>query len=327
MLGVFRANDRFVMPKPVSAASDPLLVSGRRVEGMVRPIAAIFVALCINPSPVGAQTTAMKVTVASAEVYLSPSTGSPVIGHVPRNTVLVVTRELGSWVKVPWPDGESGAGYVHVSKGTIVRGSQADDRAGTSTPQSTQQAARRTSSTSDAGAAPASQARQPVLQNPVYVTPPSHEVGVGGLLAGPNAGFGASARAWRRDRFGVQFDVSRFGVTNALTPGRVTSVQFEPSGLYSLKDHVTDYWWLRPYVGAGVSIQRQTFTNGTTGTVEPVSDSSLGFHVFGGGEVTFASMPRFTMSADVNYRRLRTPFTGFDAGGFSVAVSGRWYVR
>jgi hypothetical protein len=288
---------------------------------MFRPIAAILVALCISPAPAGAQTTTMKVTVASADVYLSPSTGSPVIGHASQGTVLVVTRELGSWVKVPWPEAENGVGYVHVSKGTVVHGSQADDRA--STIQSAAPAARRTSD--PAGAAPTSQRQQ--LQNPVYVTPPSHEIGVGGLLAGPNAGFGASARAWRRDRFGVQLDVARFGVTSAVTPGRVTSVQFEPSGLYSLKDKVTDYWWLRPYAGGGLSIQRQTFTNGVAGTAEPVSDSSLGYHVFGGGEVTFASMPRFTLSADVNYRWLRAPFTGFDAGGFSVAVSGRWYLR
>ncbi|MGE5243102.1 MAG: SH3 domain-containing protein [Betaproteobacteria bacterium] len=292
---------------------------------MVRHIAAVLVALFIGPSWLTAQTT-MTVTVPSADVYLSPSTGSPVIGSAPKGTVLAVTRELGSWVKVAWPDARNGVGYVHVSKGTIAGGSPTGDRAVASVSPSAQPATRRVPTTVP-GAASAASGEQPVLLNPMYVAPPSHAVGVGGLLAGPNAGFGASARAWRHDRLGIQFDVSRYALTGVAAAGRVTSIEFEPSVLYSMPDHVTDYWWLRPYIGSGLSVQRQTFTSGTAGTVAPVSDSRAGFHVFGGGEVAFASMPRFAVGVDVSYRWLSTPFAGFETDRLGIAVSGRWYVR
>ena len=294
---------------------------------MVRHVAPVLVALCISPSWLGAQTTGtttMKVTAPSADVYMSPSTGSPVIGHVSQGTVLVVTRELGSWVKVPWPDGESGNGYLHVSKGTIGHEGTGDRAAGSAP--STQAAARRTTTVAAAPVGARTSSGEQ-LHNPVYVARPTHVVGVGGLVAGPTAGFGASARAWRHDRFGVQFDISRYAVTSAATPGRVTSLQFEPSGLYSMRDRVSDSWWLRPYVGSGLSLQRQTLTAGASGIGVPVSDSSAGFHVFGGGEMTFPSMPRFTISADVGYRWMHQPFPGFETDGLGISVSGRWYVR
>ena len=256
----------------------------------------------------------MTVTASSADVYAAPSTASRTIGKVPGGTVLVVTRELGSWVKVQWSPAPGGVGYVHVSKGTIAHGSPTRDRAVASPSRSTQPAAPRPTSLGDPSAP----------RSPVYIRPPTHALGVGGVLVGPNTGFGASARAWRRDRFGIQVDVSHSAVTSASASGRMTSLRFEPSGLYSLPDRVTDYWWLRPYVGSGISLQRQTLTNGT---LEPVHDSSLGFHMFGGGEVTFASIPRFTVGIDVGYRWVPTAFPGFDSGGLGMSVSGRWYLR
>jgi hypothetical protein len=36
---------------------------------------------------------------------------------VARGRTLLVTRQLGSWVKVSWPEAEDGAGYLHVSWG------------------------------------------------------------------------------------------------------------------------------------------------------------------------------------------------------------------
>ena len=92
-------------------------------------------------SPLYAQNT-VKLTVneASANVHKSPSVGSPVIGKAPRGTALVVTREVGDWVKVSWPSAADGAGYVRVSAGTLARrkrhrsgqpeGSSREDRGG-----------------------------------------------------------------------------------------------------------------------------------------------------------------------------------------------------
>ena len=70
---------------------------------MIRLAAAVAVVVCLSPAWLCAQTAVLTVKTTSADVYKSPSTGSPVIGHAPRGTVLAVTRELGSWVKVSWP--------------------------------------------------------------------------------------------------------------------------------------------------------------------------------------------------------------------------------
>jgi hypothetical protein len=93
---------------------------------MIRHAAATVVALCLSTSPLYAQNT-VKLTVseASANVHKSPSTGSPVIGKAPKGTALVVTREVGDWVKVSWPSAADGAGYVRANAGTIARGDAA----------------------------------------------------------------------------------------------------------------------------------------------------------------------------------------------------------
>src|SRR5688572_32670048 len=83
---------------------------------MIRQAAATVVALCLSASPLHAQnTTKLTVSEASAAVHKTPSVGSPVIGKAPRGTALVVTREVGDWVKVSWPSAVDGAGYVRVS--------------------------------------------------------------------------------------------------------------------------------------------------------------------------------------------------------------------
>ena len=96
---------------------------------MMRQVAAVALMLVLNPSGLIAQTPAAPATVPAAElkinnqaatVYRSPSTGSPVVGTAQRGTVLPVTRELGSWVRVSWPQGEDGTGYVHVSAGSLT---------------------------------------------------------------------------------------------------------------------------------------------------------------------------------------------------------------
>jgi hypothetical protein len=91
---------------------------------MIRQAAAVVVALTLSTSPLYAQNP-VKVTVseASTNVHKTPSTGSPVIGKAPRGTELVVTREVGDWVRVSWPSSADGTGYVRAS--ALVRGNAA----------------------------------------------------------------------------------------------------------------------------------------------------------------------------------------------------------
>ena len=86
---------------------------------MIRHLAAIAVVVCLCPSWLHAQSAEFTVNIASADVHKSPSTGSPVIGKVTRGSVLTVTRELGSWVRISWPAAADGIGYLHVSMGRI----------------------------------------------------------------------------------------------------------------------------------------------------------------------------------------------------------------
>jgi hypothetical protein len=153
-----------------------------------------------------------------------------------------------------------------------------------------------------------------------------HRIGVGGLMGGSTLGFGASARASVGGRFRVQLEASRYALTSAPTQQQLTSVQFAPSLLYFLPDKVTDYVWMRPYVGGGVAVYRSTLSSTSAGG-NSVADSRMGRQAFAGAEVALAAAPRFTMSADFGYRWPQTPFNGFQLGGRGLSVSGHWYVK
>jgi hypothetical protein len=171
--------------------------------------------------------------------------------------------------------------------------------------------------------------RQPSPSRTSYVAAPSHVFGLGGRLGAPmgasTMGFGGSARAWTHHRFGVQFDVSRYALTSVTGADRITSLQFAPSLLVTLPGRLTDDVWMRPYVGAGGRFHRSTLTSVVPGVT--MSDNAFGMHAFGGGELTFAAMPQFALSADVGYDWSRTLATGFDPRGVGFSVAGHWYVR
>ena len=304
---------------------------------MMRQVAAVALMLVLNPSGLSAQTPAAPATVPAAElkintqaatVYRSPSTGSPVVGTARRGAVLPVTRELGSWVRVSWPEGEDGTGYVHVSAGSLTH-SGAVSATRDLNPTSTAPAAMPMMTSDSSAMQPSASTQQPVSTRTgtVYVPQPTHVVGIGGKLTGSTLGYGISGRAWSHGRFGAQFDLSRTKMATIGASEQVTMVQFAPSVLYSLPDRMSDYVWVRPYVGAGASINRHTFRLGDANTGLSVSDNAFGFRTFGGGEFTFASMPRFTVSADLGYDWASSPFIGYDFGGFGFGVSGHWYVK
>jgi hypothetical protein len=290
---------------------------------MVRHAAAVAVVMLLSPAWLVAERTTLTITTASANVHRAPSTGSAVVGQAARGAVLTVTRELGSWVKVSWPAAPDGTGYVHVSWGSMSHSALPDTkRTAASGPANTPEPTR-----SAATAVPADNARivePPAAMRPVYVSPATHVVGLGARMGASPTGFGVTARGWRRNRLGMQLDVSRY-TSPSLTASRVTAIQIEPSLLYSLPDRVTDYLWLRPYVGSGATLHRGSNT-GTPGGVA-VSAREWGLQTFGGGEVTFAGAPQFALSADLGYHWYRTPAAGFDGGGLGVSVLGHWYVK
>src|SRR4029077_13646316 len=104
---------------------------------------------------------------------------------------------------------------------------------------------------------------QPAFVRTVYVSPASHGLGLGALMGGSPVGFGVTARAWRRNRIGVQLEALRYALASTATPARMTSFQVEPSLLYSLPDRITDYVWLRPYLGSGATLRRYSSGSGT----------------------------------------------------------------
>ena len=290
---------------------------------MIRFAAAIGVALCVSQATLHAQAPVFTVQAVSADVYKAPSTGSPVIGHVPRGTALPVTRELGSWVKVSWSRAEDGVGYVHVSMGSLGQSDTSRLAAAARSPQPMSE----TSSSSASAIRNPAAAPQGVPTRVVYLQAPGHLVGFGGRVGPSNVGFGASARAWSHDRFGVQFDLSRVAMAGLAPTERMTSMQFEPGVLYTLADHVADYIWVRPYAGSGLTISRRSLSSTTPGAAPVASQSNVGVQAFGGTELTFAGMPRFAVSVDVAYRWGTTEFAGIDLGRIGLSVAGRWYVK
>ncbi len=297
---------------------------------MIRPIAAIVLALTLTPAVLHAQDVVFTVTAASADVHMGPSTATPVVGHASRGMVLPVARDLGSWARVPWPDAPDGVGYLHVTMGRL--GTRKTNGSATTAPRAASTAASRPSSTGSPIAAPSTESA-PVrpqseervgVSGPQGVTTISHVIGVGGLVAPMNT-FGASGRAWHHDRLGVEFRITRNAMTSEAAAGRMTSLELEPRVVYALFDHVSDYVWVRPYLGSGVSFSRHTLSSAAT--IASASDNHVGFGVFGGTELTFASVTRVGVSVELGYRSASTPFPGFETDRFNVAVAGHWYIK
>ena len=290
---------------------------------MTRHLVALAAALCISGSQAFAQDIVMTVGAGSADVYKAPTTASPIVGHALGGMVLDVSRELGSWVKVTWPGAPDGAGYVHVSKGTVGPRKPADvARVGAAAPAPAPVPV----ATAPARTEPTTTTNRAALTRPVYVTPAMHIVGLGATMGGATMGFGASVRAWSRKRIGAQIDVSHYAMNDALATQHVTSLQFEPSVLFSLRDTVTDYVWLRPYVGSGINIGQQTMSS-PTGVGASTSETKMGGQVFGGSEFTFPNLEQLAVSAQASYHWVPTSFTGMDFGGFGVSVAAHWYFK
>src|SRR4029079_4141136 len=91
-----------------------------RRSTMTRHVLAFAVAVCVAPVA-AAQSTVLTITAARADVRKAPTGASPVVGQAPQGSVLEVTREVGDWVKVSWPDGPDGIGYVRLAGGGLSK--------------------------------------------------------------------------------------------------------------------------------------------------------------------------------------------------------------
>jgi opacity protein-like surface antigen len=290
-------------------------------------IVALIVILWVVLTPVAvfAQTNEFTVSVQSAAVRKGPSTGSPIVGHADRGVVLEVTRDIGAWVKVTWPEAPDGIGYVHQSMGKMSQRATREERIAAAVA-SLPPAEPLVAPAEPVQAAPVDASLMQTTRT-IYVPPPTHTVGVGGQLSGATPGFGFTSRIWSRKRLGVQLELSRSTLTTDASPQRVRSTQFAPSVLYALPDYVSDNVWLRPYFGGGGAFVRSKLTSGTPEVSASVTDSSLAWRAFGGTEVTVPGVPRFAMSADVGYQWTEQSFVGFETGGLGFAISAHWYVK
>lgn len=324
---------------------------------MIRQAAATIVALCLSASPLHAQSApsaAKKVTVSEATaVHKTPSVASPVVGNAPRGTELVVTREVGDWVKVAWPSAADGVGYVRVN--ALARGNVAAPAVAKAPAAATTAKAPATAKAAPAAGAktaanepalvsakaavtptasvapvavreqiPVSQPSAPSQNQTLYVAP-THAFGVG-AMAGSSRGFGGSARAWKKGRIGMQLEVSRYTYDSVDLLSRASVTDIAPGVLFALNDHVTDTLWLRPYLGAAAHFARSSRTDLIFADVTE-SASTMGARFFVGGEMSLASVPALALSVDVGYYHQPEPFVGFEPGGMGLSISGHWYVK
>lgn len=289
---------------------------------MIRQAAAVAIAVCLSTSPLYAQNAVtLTVTAASANVRKTPSVASPVVGSAPRGTALVVTREVGDWVKVSWPSAPDGAGYVRLDMGTLSRGEAPGPlgaKAIAPPAQGPTPVAART------GQMPTTRPSAPSPARTIYA--PSHMLGVGAVAGGSTMGFGGSARRWSKGRLGMQLEVSRYSYNSADLLSRATSTDIAPGVLFSMGDNVGDYVWMRPYLGLAAHIVRSSRTD-LIFTDVTESANTMGARVFAGAEMSFSSLPKFALSADVGYYHLPDPFVGFEPGGMGFSISGHWYLK
>jgi Bacterial SH3 domain len=274
-------------------------------------------------APAASTSMSLTVSVPMADVRKGPSVASPVVGEAKRGAVLEVTRDIGAWVRVNWPEAPDGVGYVHQSMGTLSNRPTRDQRIA----DAVAQVANSVPPLPPADPGPSAQlSNNASLRQPVYVHAPMHVIGLGGRLSA-TPGFGFSSRIWSRKRLGVQIDLSRSRLSNDLQTDRVRSTEFVPSVIYSMPDYVSETFWLRPYVGGGVAMIQSKLYGGVPEVAQSESDSSLGYRAFGGAEVTVPGVPRLAVSADFGYQWAKTVFEGFNPEGPRFSVSGHWYVK
>jgi hypothetical protein len=299
---------------------------------MTRMRIAIAAALCFTASTVHAQNTHFTVSAPSASIYKAPTNVSPVIGEAKQGATLVVTRDVGSWVKVAWSQAPDGVGYIRKNAGAMgalgpvvpVTAAAPATKAAASAQRSASAPATPAASAASAQAVPGVRPRPAAV--PTGYVAPTHRFGLGGQIGGSAVGAGFSARGWTKSqKFGVQIDVTHTSMSNDVFFTRMSSTQVGPRVLYAFRDHVSDSTWLRPYVGAGAHMLRASVNDPVTGL--STSDTRMAAQFFGGAELTLSAVPRLGLSADVGYQWYQSPFVGYTLDGMMVGVSAHWYLK
>ena len=294
---------------------------------MIRFALAVSIALCLTPAESYGQNPRFTVTAISATMYQAPSTLSAVIGQSPKGAVWEVHAEAPGWIEVVWPNSAKGVAYLPAATG--MKRPMTIDEFVHATPSVAAAAASDSAAAyvADAVAAvsAASTPRPSATDaSPLYVAP-RHSLGFGGRMAGLTGKIGATGRFWSRAGLGVQLEVLRAARTQTATATRVTALQFAPGVLYALPNLVSDYIWIRPYVAGGPTIHHLTVQRAD---LEASSlGNKVGAQVFGGGEITFAGLPHFALSADMGYRKMPAEIAAFESRRIRFALSGHWFVR
>jgi len=305
---------------------------------MIRYVSAVAVIVCLHAPNASAQMASaemseLTVKIASADVHRFPTIAAPVIGSVRSGTVIEVRRNLGSWVEVPWPQGERGLAFIHVNAGTIARRAADPNRPA---PAPTAAAANGGSAASPAMGTSAGSSTPTVLGSAVshphsgrqlYIMLPSHSVGFGGLISTSAPGFGGTVRAWSGHRLGVQVEASRHTLHSADAAGQINTFELAPSALFSLPGLATETVWLRPYAAGGISWRRASWSALAPLPEAGLPTNSMGFHAFGGLETTLPGMPQFALGVDVGYQKWRTTFGTFEPNKVRFSLSGHWYIK
>lgn len=157
-----------------------------------------------------------------------------------------------------------------------------------------------------------------------------HTLGVGGSMMVSSRGASGGFRYFFSERVGINLAAgwSPNGMRSSL--GSTTIVV--PSVMVMLtKPHDTGQIDIRPYVGGGVTYIYSSGANLPTiapGTSTAYQNHGTGVQVFGGAEISFSDMKRFTISAEGTYYTVPANFVSTpNAGGFNYAVAFHIYLK
>ena len=242
---------------------------------MIRRVAAVVLALTLNPAALRAQDTVLTVTVPSADVHKGPSNVTPVLGHVSRGTVLPVSRNLGSWAKIAWPDAPDGVGYVHVTMGrdrSVQRVPRPPRTCRREHPPHLRRSATRIPhDTIPPGRRPGEQ-RIAVAVNCRHACHVTSSASAG--WSGQRAALARRrARGARPSRHSARVHARCDDERRRRRPRDVDTVR--AGVVFALFDHVSDYVWIRPYVGSVMSFRRQTLKVSAPAAWSPCRTTAL----------------------------------------------------
>jgi hypothetical protein len=146
-----------------------------------------------------------------------------------------------------------------------------------------------------------------------------HAIGIGGRIGGSSMGLGVTARGWRSDQLGVEFQLSRYDL------GFASVTQFAPVVLFRFaRPDTSNDVKVHPYVGAGWNVFRVGITD--FGNARS-SSTSTGLQVMGGAEVLFEDYPRLSLSADLGYHSSGDFSGDVKVGGIAMGLALHWYLK